>query len=237
MSGLGEWDDDVPVYDLGNAPVADVDEEPDEPVGPADVGRKVTAAAIEGLDVASIAGSLVASAVTAEIHRQVQKEVAPIVTNAVAVLTPDRLDALREAATSAAEAELNPPPLRRRPRPRTPRCSTTARSTSSCASSSPRSSAATSVKRAAPTTAGRRAGGSRPRRSPGSKRCGEPGEHLRMDASTGTSVWLRDHADHHLGVLMSPTGPWALSKDLLDPASRAAYEAPPEGLFPDVRDG
>ena len=33
------------------------------------------------------------------------------------------------------------------------------------------------------------------------------------DASTGTSVWLRDHADHHLGVLMSPTGPWALSKD------------------------
>lgn len=109
MSGLGEWDDDAPVYDLGNAPVADVDEEPDEPVGPPDVGRKV-AAALDGLDVASIAGSLVAATVTAEIHRQVQKEVAPIVTEAVAaVLTPDRLDALREAATSAAEAELNPP--------------------------------------------------------------------------------------------------------------------------------
>ena len=26
MSGLGEWDDDVPVYDLGNAPVAVVDD-------------------------------------------------------------------------------------------------------------------------------------------------------------------------------------------------------------------
>ena len=104
MSGLGEWDDDAPVYDLGNAPVADVDEEPDEPVGPPDVGRKV-AAALDGLDVASIAGSLVAATVTAEIHRQVQKEVAPIVTEAVAaVLTPDRLDALREAATSAAES-------------------------------------------------------------------------------------------------------------------------------------
>jgi hypothetical protein len=99
MSSLGEWDNDAPVYDLGNAPVADVDEEPDEPVGPADVGRKV-AAAVEGLDVASIAGSLVAATVTAEIHRQVQKQVALIVTDAVAaVLTPDRLDALREAAT------------------------------------------------------------------------------------------------------------------------------------------
>ena len=75
-----------------------------EPVGPPDVGRKV-AAALDGLDVASIAGSLVAATVTAEIHRQVQKEVAPIVTEAVAaVLTPDRLDALREAATSATGA-------------------------------------------------------------------------------------------------------------------------------------
>jgi len=27
MSGLGEWDDDAPVYDLGDAPVADVDDE------------------------------------------------------------------------------------------------------------------------------------------------------------------------------------------------------------------
>jgi hypothetical protein len=49
-------------------------------------------------------------------------------------------------------------------------------------------------------------------------------------------VWLRDHADHHLGVLMSPTGPWALSKDTAGPDEPLPYEAPPEGLFPDVRD-
>ena len=61
-------------------------------------------------------------------------------------------------------------------------------------------------------------------------------EHLRMDAATGTSVWLRDHADHHLGVLMSPTGPWALSKDTAGPDEPLPYEAPPEGLFPDIRD-
>ena len=61
-------------------------------------------------------------------------------------------------------------------------------------------------------------------------------EHLRMDASTGTSVWLRDHADHHLGVLMSPTGPWALSKDTAGPDEPLPYEPPPPDLFPDVRD-
>ena len=108
MSGLGEWDDDAPVYDLGDAPVADVDDAPDEPLGAPDVVGKVSAA-LDGLDVATIAGGLVAATVTTEIHRQVQREVAPIVTEAVAaVLTPERLDALRAAATAAAEAELNP---------------------------------------------------------------------------------------------------------------------------------
>ncbi len=237
MSGLGEWDDDVPVYDLGNAPVADVDEEPDEPVGPADVGRKVTAAAIEGLDVASIAGSLVASTVTAEIHRQVQKEVAPIVTNAVAaVLTPDRLDALREAATSAAEAELNPPPEAEASTEDAPVlyygsvdefvrefvCPIFRRNVGEEGRADYRWSARwwESAEAIARLEAMWRAW-----------------EHLRMDASTGTSVWLRDHADHHLGVLMSPTGPWALSKDTAGPGEPLPYEAPPEGLFPDVRDG
>ena len=32
MNRLGEWDDDTPVYDLANAPVTDMDEEPDEPL-------------------------------------------------------------------------------------------------------------------------------------------------------------------------------------------------------------
>lgn len=61
-------------------------------------------------------------------------------------------------------------------------------------------------------------------------------EHLRLDPSTGPSVWWRDHADPHMRVLMSSTGPF--SKDIntrtniTDPLP---YEAPPEGLFPDIR--
>lgn len=234
---LGEWDADAPVYDLGNAPVADVDEEPDEQLG-SDVAGKV-AATLDGLDVASIAGGLVAATVTSEIHRQVQREVAPIVTEAVAaVLTPERLDALRTAATAAAEAELNPPAE---------------------ADGSP-------VDEDGPTLyygnvdefvrefvcpIFRRNVGEEGRADyRWSARWWESAEaiarleamwraweHLRMDAATGTSVWLRDHADHHLGVLMSPTGPWALSKDHSEPGEPLPYEAPPEGLFPDVRDG
>lgn len=33
-------------------------------------------------------------------------------------------------------------------------------------------------------------------------------EHLRMDAGTGMSVWWRDHADVHLNVLLSTSGPF-----------------------------
>lgn len=32
-------------------------------------------------------------------------------------------------------------------------------------------------------------------------------EHLRLDPATGMSVWFRDHADHHMGVLLDPDGP------------------------------
>ena len=236
MSGLGEWDDDAPVYDLGNAPVADVDEEPDEPVGPPDVGRKV-AAALDGLDVASIAGSLVAATVTAEIHRQVQKEVAPIVTEAVAaVLTPDRLDALRDAATAAAEAELNPP--------------AEAEASAEDAPVLYYGSVDEFVREFVSPIFRRNVGEEGRADYRWSARWWESAEaitrleamwraweHLRMDASTGTSVWLRDHADHHLGVLMSPTGPWALSKDTAGPDEPLPYEPPPPDLFPDVRNG
>ena len=34
-------------------------------------------------------------------------------------------------------------------------------------------------------------------------------EALRLDATTGMSVWWRDHADHHLPILLSPDGPFA----------------------------
>ena len=33
-------------------------------------------------------------------------------------------------------------------------------------------------------------------------------EHLRLDAATGMSVWWRDHADHHMAVLLDPDGPF-----------------------------
>src|SRR5688500_12003035 len=32
-------------------------------------------------------------------------------------------------------------------------------------------------------------------------------EHLRLDPTTGISVWFRDHADHHMNVLLDPDGP------------------------------
>jgi len=63
-------------------------------------------------------------------------------------------------------------------------------------------------------------------------------EHLRLDPSTGMSVWWRDHADHHMAVLFDPDGPFAGAASP-DDANRAGeplpYIAPPEGLFPDVR--
>ncbi|MFK5691351.1 DUF4913 domain-containing protein [Ornithinimicrobium sp. LYQ92] len=33
-------------------------------------------------------------------------------------------------------------------------------------------------------------------------------EHLRLDAATGMSIWLRDHADHHMSVLLDEHGPF-----------------------------
>lgn len=33
-------------------------------------------------------------------------------------------------------------------------------------------------------------------------------EHLRLDGTTGMSVWWRDHADHRMGILLSADGPF-----------------------------
>lgn len=65
-------------------------------------------------------------------------------------------------------------------------------------------------------------------------------EHLRLDPSTGMSVWWRDHADHHMAVLMDPEGPFAAANHYehaneADKGAPLPYEAPPAGLFPDVR--
>jgi len=36
-------------------------------------------------------------------------------------------------------------------------------------------------------------------------------EHLRLDGATGISVWWRDHADHHMRILLDPQGPFYIS--------------------------
>lgn len=41
-------------------------------------------------------------------------------------------------------------------------------------------------------------------------------DHLRLDAATGMSVWFRDHADHHMAVLMSSSGPFAAADTYAD---------------------
>jgi hypothetical protein len=56
-------------------------------------------------------------------------------------------------------------------------------------------------------------------------------EALRLDTTTGMSVWWRDHADHHLPILLSPDGPFARCthrghQDLPDPLPTTP--APPD---------
>lgn len=64
-------------------------------------------------------------------------------------------------------------------------------------------------------------------------------EHLRQDAATGMSVWWRDHADHHMAVLMDPDGPFGLATEGEENTCKKGeplpYVVPPEGMFPDVR--
>jgi len=60
-------------------------------------------------------------------------------------------------------------------------------------------------------------------------------EHLRQDPAIGASTWWRDHADHHMTILLSPDGPFARSKDACDPGEPLPYIEPPAGWFPDMR--
>jgi hypothetical protein len=56
-------------------------------------------------------------------------------------------------------------------------------------------------------------------------------EALRLDAATGLSAWLKDHADYHLAVLMGTTGPFRLPEDTAKITEPLPYEPPPSGLF------
>lgn len=59
-------------------------------------------------------------------------------------------------------------------------------------------------------------------------------EFLRLEGATGMSVWWRDHADHHMSVLLSADGPFKGCspedghRSKLPPLQ---CEEPPEGLF------
>lgn len=207
-----------------------------EPPTPAAAQQAAVAQALDGLDVAALAGGLVADTISKEIQRQVRSQVAPIITEAVAqVLTPERLADLRAAAVAAAEAELAPPATEpNEPEPETPQLYY--------------GSVDEFVREFLVGTFRRKI----TKRYEGlrwSARWWESTEaiirlealwrsweHLRLDPATGMSIWLRDHADYHLGILMSRDGIWSESTDAADIDQPLPYEAPPEGLFPDVRD-
>lgn len=67
-------------------------------------------------------------------------------------------------------------------------------------------------------------------------------EHLRLDPTTGMSVWFRDHAEHHMSVLLDPSGPFAAAgegknrENVNEKGGELPYTAPPEGLYPDLRE-
>ncbi len=61
-------------------------------------------------------------------------------------------------------------------------------------------------------------------------------EHLRLDPALGMSIWFRDHADHHMTVLLDPDGPFkgcSLDKGHSQRLHPLSVRQPPEDL-PDV---
>lgn len=60
-------------------------------------------------------------------------------------------------------------------------------------------------------------------------------EALRLEGTFGMSMWWRDHADHHMRMLMSPEGPFAAARDQNGEGDPLPYTAPPAGMFIDVR--
>ena len=60
-------------------------------------------------------------------------------------------------------------------------------------------------------------------------------EALRLDGATGSSSWWRDHADHHMPMLMSADGPFAFATSRNNPGVPLPYEPPPIEDFPDMR--
>ncbi|MBS0592016.1 MAG: DUF4913 domain-containing protein [Proteobacteria bacterium] len=60
-------------------------------------------------------------------------------------------------------------------------------------------------------------------------------EHLRLDPTTGMSVWFRDHADHHMQILLDNDGPFrrcSIDKGHSDRLEALPLVEPLPGLFP-----
>lgn len=219
-SALGEWEDDATVVVLEDAP-------------PATVGGLP-------VDVAGLAQGLLDDIIQSEVRTQVRKVVAPLVAEAVAhALTPERLDELRERATAAAMAELVP-------EDDGPDTDQIAPEPDNAPPPLYYGSVDEFVRDFLVPVFSRQVGDRAARRwsaewwrNPEAivrlEALWRSWEHLRLDPATGMSVWLRDHADHHLGVLWDPEGPFAKSTDQARPGDMLPYTAPPEGLFPDVR--
>lgn len=64
-------------------------------------------------------------------------------------------------------------------------------------------------------------------------------EHLRLDPALGMSIWWRDHADHHMPILMSEDGPFASAPETPENRCKLGeplpYKSPPREIFPDLR--
>ena len=60
-------------------------------------------------------------------------------------------------------------------------------------------------------------------------------EALRLEPTFGMSAWWRDHADHHMRMLMSPDGVFANARSENSAGDPLPYNPPPEGMFIDVR--
>lgn len=58
-------------------------------------------------------------------------------------------------------------------------------------------------------------------------------EHLRQDPATGLSVWFRDHADHHMTVLLDADGPFKScdGQHSEHPVEELPHDPPPHGMF------
>ncbi len=170
--------------------------------------------------------------VAEEVRRQVRKQVLVVVADAVAAtLTPERLAEVRSKAAEVAAAELSPEPV------------ATVESAELYYGSTDqfvREMIVPVFRRQVGERAARRWAVERWRDAEAIIRLGalwRSWEHLRLDPATGMSVWLRDHADHHLAVLMDPNGPFKKSTDEARPGEPVPHTARPEGLFPTCAGG